>query len=84
MADRYAVASRFDWPVILLRCAWQLNGEDSIRSSLLCEGSSGVDSDFSGGAGSFETSMRMLEIASDVMGLPHALSPRSVCEPCQQ
>ena len=80
MAEHYSVASRFDWPIILLRSSWQMLGESQMRRSLLSSGSSGVDSDFSGGAGSFEAATTLLACAAESMGLPHSLTPRSVCE----
>ena len=84
MADQYGVASRFDWPVILLRSAWQMVGESGVRSSFLCQGSTGVDTDFSGGAGAFEASTQLLEMAALTFGIEPQLKPRSVCEAWKQ
>ena len=83
MAAPDLLAASFCWPDVLLRTLHCTLGASLPRSLLFC--SNGTDSDFTGGAGSWEQASAMVEAAAPHV-FPHApslsLVPRTICETC--
>ena len=80
MSNRYDVlAQRFQWASIALATLEQNVGPSQLRSSLLCS-TRGSDTDFSGGAGSWEHAVQMIESAAGSFNLAVDLNPRTICD----
>ena len=83
MTSSDELSKSFGWPDVLLRTLASARGASLRQSLLFC--SNGTDSDFTGGAGSWEHAASMVDAASTRVfpdAGPLSLAPRTICEAC--
>ena len=76
-------SKRFQWMDVAINCINSTLSSSQLQRSILCAGS-GLDSDCSGGAKSFETAMKYFQVSWMLRSWPPGITvdllPRSTCE----